>query len=83
MLARGEFLERCATDTLCRRIGSQQFGIVGLKPLQLAEKLVVLGIRNGRCIKDVIGVVVAFQIGAQLGCALGRRSGCHHQENSR
>ena len=75
--------QQLATDALGRRVRRQQFGILLLQPLQFAEQLVVLGIRDGRRIKYVIGVVVALDLAAQFPRALGSKRRRGHQEKSR
>ena len=83
MHARRKLLERRRADAPRRRVRRQQFGILLLQPLQFAEQLVVLGIRNGRRVKYVIGVVVALDLGAQFPRALGSKCRRGHQENRR
>jgi hypothetical protein len=82
MANRREGGQRLAANPLRRRIGGQQFRMRFLERLQFPEQAVVLGVRNGRRIEDVIGVIMALDFGAQRHRArgIGRR---RHQENRR
>ncbi|MPN47699.1 hypothetical protein SDC9_195303 [bioreactor metagenome] len=61
---RSEFRQRHTTDAQGGRIRTLQDRVLPLEFLQLAEQAVVLGVRNGRRIEDVVGVIVPFQFGA-------------------
>ena len=78
---RCELRQRLAADALRRRICGQQLGMRIFQRLQFAEQGVIFGVRNARRIVDVIRLVMAFDLGAQPGCAFAVAN-CH-QENSR
>ena len=64
-----ELRQRRAANALGRRVAGDKLGVGGFEFLQRAEQLVVLGVRYGRIVEHVVGVVMAGKLGAQLGCA--------------
>jgi hypothetical protein len=66
-----EPFQRFAPHPLRGRFGSYQRGVSRLQGLQFAHQPVVIGIRNGRFVKDVVTVVVLFYLGAKFGGAAG------------
>jgi len=78
-----ESRQRLAADPLRRRIRGQQFGVSGLEVLQLAEQLVVLGVRDRRRVEDVVGIIVALDLATEEFRALPCLARNRHQENSR
>ena len=60
-----ELRQGLATDALCRRIGGDQVRMCLLQLDQLAEHLVVFGIRNDRIIEHIICMGMPVQFGLQ------------------
>ena len=56
-----ESLGRTPTHPLRGRIGRCMLGILELQRLQRLEQAVVLGIRDGRCVKHVVRMVVRLK----------------------
>ena len=68
-----EALGRLAADALGGRVGGEQFGMRGLKALELVHQRIVCGVGDFRRVENVIEVLVTAQLGAQLFDALAPR----------
>jgi hypothetical protein len=68
--------DRGRPDPLCRRIRGDERGVLGLQRLQLAQPLVVLGIRHLRIVERVVAIVVPVDQPAELRGVPGGRFGC-------
>ena len=71
MQHRFEARTRRAADALRRRVRRHQFGVCGLQRAKLVEARVVLGVRNLRCVEQVVAVVLFPEPLAQLGHTRG------------
>ncbi len=65
-----EFVERGGADPLGRRVGRAQLGVLGLDLAQLVQLRVVDVVADLRFVEDVVEVVVAVELLAELGRAL-------------
>jgi hypothetical protein len=59
-------LGRFAAHALGGRVGSHEFGVLGLDALELVHQRVVGGVGDLRRVENVIQVLVAAQFGAQF-----------------
>ena len=57
-----EALCAVTTDTLGRRVGCDELGMLRLQSLQLLEQLVEVVVRDGGSGEDVVGVVVRLDL---------------------
>ena len=64
----------CRVHALRGRFGRDQLGVLGLQGLQLPHQSVVLGIRDGGLVVDVIADIVLFDFSAQARRGLRRVS---------
>ena len=71
MRHRGKSAIGLAADAAGRRIGGDGRAAGGFQRAQLAHQRVVFGVGNARVIKDIVGVVVRTDFGAQGGDAVG------------
>ena len=67
MLVLGELALRLGTDSKRGRIRSQALRKISLELLELPEKAVVLGVRKGRTVEDIVLVRCVGEQAAQLG----------------
>ena len=70
-----EALGGLAADALGGRVGGEQLGMRGLEALELVHQRVVLGVGDLGGVENVVEVLVAAEIGAELLGALGCFSG--------
>jgi hypothetical protein len=70
VLVLGELALNLGPDTECRRVGAQTLREIPLQRLQLPKQLVVLGVRQGWTVENVVLVGCAIEDGAQLGGAV-------------
>ncbi len=71
-LQMADFLEardRLTADSLRRRVGRQQLGVLTLDPAQLVEQAVIDIVADLGIVEDVVAVGVVFELLAQLGGA--------------
>ena len=68
---RGKRAVGLAADAAGRRIGGDGYAAGGFQRAQLAHQRIVFGVGNARIIKDIVGVVVRADFGAQGGDAVG------------
>ena len=77
----GEFVGRRDPHALGRRIGRDEFGMLGLERAQLTQQSIPFGVRDLRVVEDVVTIVVIFDVAPQLRSAttqgLGRRPRAH------
>ena len=73
---------RLAADTLGRRCGGDQFGMLGLQRLEFAKQTIVLGVRHRRRVEHIVGVIMTLQLRAQRICLRTDFRACHHSEAS-
>ena len=59
-----ELLRRRGADALCRRVGSDELGMVGFERLKLAQEAIVLGVADRRRVEHVVAVVRLVDRGA-------------------
>ena len=57
-----EALGAVTADTLGRRVGGDELGMLRLQSLQLLEQLVEVVVRDGGSGEDVVGVVVRLDL---------------------
>ena len=57
-----EALGTVTADTLRRRVGCDELGMLRLQSLQLLEQLVEVVVRDGGSGEDVVGVVVRLDL---------------------
>ena len=62
------------TDTLRRRVGCDELGVLGLERLQLVEQRVVRAVGDLGVVEDVVAVEVVLDQATQLGCAVRGRT---------
>ena len=62
-------------DALRRRVGRPQLGVLLLERAQLAQQVVVLGVRDLRVVEHVVAVVVVLELAPQLRGPRGRLAG--------
>src|SRR6202167_3629916 len=60
-----ESLTRLAAHALRRRVGSDQLGVLGLKPLELVHQLVEVGVGKFTIIQHVVAILVVPDFLAQ------------------
>ena len=71
---RPESADRRRPDSLRRRIGRAQLGILRLDTIQLEHEPIVFGVRHLRVVEGMIAIVVPLQEFAQLRSARRRAS---------